>query len=310
MTSRLKAGMSCGLRLVTRLPSTTTSSSTHSAPALRRSVFSDGHAAMRRPRASFASIIVHGPWQIAATGFPSRKNAFTNSTAFGSIRSLSGFITPPGRSRVSKSCGLARSIGKSTGKSSPHSVNFHPRTFSCFGETMRVVAPALSSAFRGSVSSTCSKPSVTKIATLTPSRSAIGLLLKSKILGKTLLVELRCQHLDLQNRRRRNKQLGGFGLERGGDAPHKMRLAAGLIRKNVEDAERRGAQAKREPCRRRRLFLNDRQSLTQEFFDLAFPAGFRLQVNEQSDFDHIFSFFSAPVPRHALRFPAIGGPFD
>jgi len=35
--SRLNAGMSAGLRLVTRFPSTTTSWSTHSAPALRRS---------------------------------------------------------------------------------------------------------------------------------------------------------------------------------------------------------------------------------------------------------------------------------
>ena len=39
----LKAGRSSGLRLVTRLPSTTTSSSTQSAPALRRSVCRLGH---------------------------------------------------------------------------------------------------------------------------------------------------------------------------------------------------------------------------------------------------------------------------
>src|SRR5215470_19376405 len=84
-----------GLRLVTRLPSTTTSSSTHSAPALRRSVLSDGHAAMRRPRATPASMTIHGPWQIAATGLSASKKALTNYTDFGCITSEKGFITPP-----------------------------------------------------------------------------------------------------------------------------------------------------------------------------------------------------------------------
>ena len=41
---------------------------------------------------------VQGPWQIAAIGFFAATNAFTSSTAFGIPRSLSGFITPPGRS--------------------------------------------------------------------------------------------------------------------------------------------------------------------------------------------------------------------
>ena len=41
--SRLNAGMSSGLRLVTRSPSTTTSASVHLPPALRMSVLSDGH---------------------------------------------------------------------------------------------------------------------------------------------------------------------------------------------------------------------------------------------------------------------------
>ena len=55
------------MRAVTRLPSTTASSSTHSAPALRRSVLSDGQEAILRPRAAPASITLQGPWQIAAT---------------------------------------------------------------------------------------------------------------------------------------------------------------------------------------------------------------------------------------------------
>ena len=99
--ARLNAGMSSGLRLDTRLPSTTASSSTHSAPALRRSVLSDGQDAIRLPRAAPASMMVQGPWQIAATGLPASKNAFTKSTAAGCIRSLSGFMTPPGSSSAS-----------------------------------------------------------------------------------------------------------------------------------------------------------------------------------------------------------------
>ena len=53
---------------VTRPWSTWTSSSTQVAPALRRSVRSDGHEVSVRPRTTPASISVHGPWQITATG--------------------------------------------------------------------------------------------------------------------------------------------------------------------------------------------------------------------------------------------------
>src|SRR5581483_11852014 len=106
---RLNAGISSGLRLDTMLPSVTHSSSTHSAPALRRSVLSDGHEAIRLPRPEPASMTVQGPWQITATGLLASKNAFTNSTAFGSIRSLSGFMTPPGSKSASKLSGLALS---------------------------------------------------------------------------------------------------------------------------------------------------------------------------------------------------------
>jgi hypothetical protein len=58
---------------------------------------------MRRPRAAPASITVQGPWHIAATGLPAAKNAVTKATAFGSMRSESGLITPPGSSSASKS---------------------------------------------------------------------------------------------------------------------------------------------------------------------------------------------------------------
>src|SRR5205814_2277258 len=64
--SRLNAGRSSGFRLVTMLPSTTTSRSTHLAPAFLRSVFTEGHDVIVRPRTTSASTSVHGPWQIAA----------------------------------------------------------------------------------------------------------------------------------------------------------------------------------------------------------------------------------------------------
>src|SRR5262245_26948226 len=118
--ARLNAGRTAGFRLETRLPSTTTSSSTHSAPAFRRSVFNDGQAPMRRPLAAPASMTIQGPWQIAATGLPASKKAFTNSTAFGCMRSASGFITPPGSRRASKSRACARSRATSTRTSLPH----------------------------------------------------------------------------------------------------------------------------------------------------------------------------------------------
>ena len=64
-------------------------------------VCSDGHDVSVLPLAAPASTIIQGPWQIDATGLPESKKCFTNSTAFGFMRSLSGFITPPGRSRAS-----------------------------------------------------------------------------------------------------------------------------------------------------------------------------------------------------------------
>src|SRR5688500_3492505 len=97
----LNAGRSSGFLLVTRPWSTTTSWSVHSTPAFSRSFRIEGYDVMRRPSATPASISVHGPWQIAATGFPSSKNARTNSSTRSSRRSLSGFMTPPGSTRAS-----------------------------------------------------------------------------------------------------------------------------------------------------------------------------------------------------------------
>src|SRR5580704_965686 len=143
IASRLNAGMSSGLRLVTILPSTTASWSRTSAPAFLRSVLIDGQEVMRRPRAFSASTIIHGPWQIAATGLPASKNAFTNATAAGIIRNLSGLITPPGNSSASKSCGRASSSFTSMGSVWPQSVKFQPRTSSPLGETNPCVGACL-----------------------------------------------------------------------------------------------------------------------------------------------------------------------
>ena len=133
--SLLLAGMSSGLRLVIKPRSTTPLRRPSSTPAVLRSVLSEGHDVMRRPRAAPASITVQGPWQIDATGLPASKNTLAKATAF-----------------------------TSTGSSSPQSVNFQPRTRVSLGDTTLVSAPASSRTLRGSVSSICSKPSVTRMA--------------------------------------------------------------------------------------------------------------------------------------------------
>ncbi len=61
------------------------------------------------------------------------------------------------------------------GTSSPHSVNFQPRTRPSLGDTALVTAPAFSRALRGSSSSICSKPSVTRIATLSRGQAGAAL---------------------------------------------------------------------------------------------------------------------------------------
>ena len=51
---------------------------------------------MRRPFTTSASASTHGAWQMAATGLPASKNAFTNATASASARTKSPLMTPPG----------------------------------------------------------------------------------------------------------------------------------------------------------------------------------------------------------------------
>ena len=96
---------SSGLRLLTStfgpLSQTTTSSSTQSAPALRRSVLQARPGRHPRPRTTSASTKVHGAWQIDATGLPASKKDFAKVTAAGWVRRKSGLATPPGSTRAS-----------------------------------------------------------------------------------------------------------------------------------------------------------------------------------------------------------------
>src|SRR5690606_10899257 len=97
------AGRSYGLRLDTsgNGPAwhTTTSSSTQSAPALRRSVCRLGQLVIRLPSTTSASMRVHGPWQITAIGRPPAANPRTSATDASWVRRKSGLATPPGSTR-------------------------------------------------------------------------------------------------------------------------------------------------------------------------------------------------------------------
>src|SRR5580692_3473245 len=81
---------SSGLRLVTSvlgpLVHTETSSSTQWPPALVMSVRRLGHDVSVRPRTTSASMSVHGPWQMAATGLPAATIALRKVTAGSSSR--------------------------------------------------------------------------------------------------------------------------------------------------------------------------------------------------------------------------------
>ncbi len=99
--SRLKAGMSSGLRLVTRLPSTTTSRSTHVPPALAMSVCSEGQLVSVRPRTRSAETSSHGACQMTASGFFAPSISLMKLCASGTVRMESAFSVPPGRTNAS-----------------------------------------------------------------------------------------------------------------------------------------------------------------------------------------------------------------
>src|SRR4029453_4237543 len=164
----LKAGRSSGLRLVTRPRSVWTSSSTQVPPAFSTSVRMLGHEVSVRPLTTPASTRVQAPWQIEATGLPASKNERTNWTASLSLRRKSGLATPPGSTSPSYSSALASATALSTGKVSPLSRWLKPWISPGSSDTRCAVAPACSTALRGSVYSICSTPSVARTAMVLP----------------------------------------------------------------------------------------------------------------------------------------------
>src|SRR4051812_48815856 len=167
-----KAGRSSGDRLVVMLPSVTTSSSTTSAPALRRSVRTLGQEVSRRPRARSASTRFHGPWQMEATGLPESTKSRTKLTAVGFMRSWSGLTVPPGSSRASYSSTDAEPTSRSTPKVPASSRSWFRAAISpSWIDSRSVRAPAFSRACRGCSSSTRSTPSAARIATRRPFNS-------------------------------------------------------------------------------------------------------------------------------------------
>src|SRR3954467_7378798 len=167
-----KAGRSSGDRLVVMLPSVTTSSSTTSAPALRRSVRTLGHEVSRRPRARSASTRFHGPWQMEATGLPESTKSRTKLTAVGFMRSWSGLTVPPGSNSASYSSTDAAPTNRSTPKVPASSRSWSRAAISpSWIDSTSVRAPASSRAWRGCSSSTRSTPSAARIATRRPFNS-------------------------------------------------------------------------------------------------------------------------------------------
>ena len=94
------------------------------------------------------------------TGLPAAKKPRTNSSASGLVRSWSGFATPPGRTRPSYSLASTSPTGRSTSKVSPLSRWLKAWTSPASGASSSASAPASRTARSGSVSSTCSTPSL------------------------------------------------------------------------------------------------------------------------------------------------------
>jgi hypothetical protein len=71
----------------------------------------------------------------------------TKVTALAFMRSLSGFITPPGKSSASNWSAPAEARGTLTGTFLPHFFSLHAYTLPSSGDTMLILAPAASRAF-------------------------------------------------------------------------------------------------------------------------------------------------------------------
>src|ERR1700728_3643451 len=88
MILALKASRSPGLRDVMTPWSTTTSESSHCAPAFATSVLMDLKDVILRPFAIPVSIRSQGAWQTAATTFLASKMSLMNLSALGSTRQV------------------------------------------------------------------------------------------------------------------------------------------------------------------------------------------------------------------------------
>jgi hypothetical protein len=82
-----------------------------------------------------------------------------------------GFLVPPGRTRPSKASASASATVRSTANVSPLSSWLKPWIWPAFGAMSSGVAPASCTARQGSVSSTCSTPSVATNAMVFPDRT-------------------------------------------------------------------------------------------------------------------------------------------
>src|SRR6188472_3440423 len=99
--------------------------------------------------------------------------------------------------------------------------------------------------------------------------------------GQRRDVDLAGEHVDALDRGLLGQQLGRLLLEPGGVLAREVRLARVLIGERVEDAERRRADAQREPQGRAVLRVDDVQRAAQESLDLLLAAGLGLQAYEQ-----------------------------
>src|SRR4051812_30923900 len=139
------------------------------------SVWRLGQLVSVRLRTTPASTNVHGPWQITATGFPASTKPRANATASGLVRSWSGLATPPGNTNPMKSSTDASATAVPTGNVPALSRWLNACACPGFGAMSTGWPPACSTAFHGSVNSTCSMPSLaTRNATLLPSRAAMS----------------------------------------------------------------------------------------------------------------------------------------
>ena len=176
-----KAGMSSGLREVTRPWSVTTSWSTHSAPALRRSVCSEGQEVILAALHPAGIDQRPGPVADRRDRLPLLDEMPDEGDRLGLQPQLVGVDDAAGQQqrRVGGRVGLIErlvhrdAVAPCRSGSSPGSCRFSARPHA-------PCAPAAFSAFTGSVSSTCSTPSVARTATCLPfSSSAMALLLNA-----------------------------------------------------------------------------------------------------------------------------------